>query len=319
MRYLLIFLILTVSTFATDFRDAYKGKINLSVTGMPSEYQILISSINHYALSKEDKDELLSNIVISDTFFSKIPKKELFILSKMEIYKTVLSHFKTSQYKPLRVDQKVINDLEKISVASADDIHPFSLWVLKALIKDLKIIIRYKYYQTYLTQKAQSKKLQNIELLKLDRKVTLLTPWIRTFKLSSPEEINLLLRPLHFKIIKRLAFLSKTIYQTTSFEKEPALSTLESLTMFKYSRELTNQESTLKKIDDVIGNIELFPKKDENNTSITKLPEPSNDWIPEDDMLPLKVKKSELFPKPDPNYIKPETLPEPVNDWLLDI
>ncbi|GEM_PF-6635448 len=319
MRLVLILLILTTSSLATDFRDAYKGKINLSVSDMPSEYKIILNSVNHYLLSKEDKDELLTSVVVSDTFFNKIPKKELFLLSKMEIYKTVLSYFKTSEYRPLRINQKTINELIKISEDSSHELHPFPLWILKALIKDLKIIIKYKYYQTYLTQKAQSKKLQNIELLKLDKKLTLLTPWVRTFKLSSAEEINLLLRPLHFKILKRLAFLSETIYQTTSFEKMPPLSNLDNLKKFKYSRELTNQESTLKKIDDVLGNIKLFPSKEENNTNISDLPKPSNDWIPKDDMQPLKVKKSDLFPSPDPNYQKPEVLPEPVNDWLLDI
>ena len=173
--------------------------------------------------------------IISQDYLGEIPKRELFILSKMEIYKTVLSYFNTSEYRPLRIDQKTINELTEIAKDSSNDLHPFPRWILKAVIKDLKISIKYKYYQTYLTQKAQSKRLQNIELLKLDKKITLLIPWVRTFKLSTAEEINLLLRPLHFKTINRLAFLSKTIYQTTSFEKMPMLSNLDNLKIFKYS------------------------------------------------------------------------------------
>lgn len=319
MKFIILALLLIEQCFAIDFRDAYKGKIKLDVKNVPIEYKILIDSINHYTLSKEDKNDLLSSVVISDTYFSQIPKKELFILTKMEIYKTILSFYKSSEYKSLRVDQRVINDLTKKATQLKDEIHPFSHWILNAVIRDLSKIIKYKYYQTYLTQKAQNKKLRNIELLKLDKKITLLTPWIRTFLRSNAEEINLSLRPLHFRLVNKLAFLSKTIFQTTSFESSPKVNDLNSLVLFKYSRELTTRESTLKKIDDVIGNIELFPTKSETETKVSELPKPSNDWFPQDDMEPLKVRKSDLFPKPDPNYKKPESLPEPVNDWLLDI
>ncbi|PIK14592.1 hypothetical protein [Halobacteriovorax sp. JY17] len=316
---LILPLLFFINIHATDFRDAYKGKIHLESTGTPAEYQILIDSINHYELSKSDKDEVLTDVILSDTFFSRIPKNELYILIKMETYKSVLSFFKTSDYKTARVNQSEINELMKIERKYKEDLSPFAHWILKAVIRDLNIIIKYKYYQTYLTQKSQNKSLKNLELLKLDKKITLLTPWIKTFTKSSPEEINLLTRPLHFDLLRKLAFLSKTIYQTSSFEKSPKLASLDKLKLFKYSRELTTQESTLKKIDDVIGNIELFPSKEDNNTEITDLPKPSNDWIPKDDLAPLKVKKSELFPKPDPNYQRPDSLPEPVNDWLLEI
>ncbi|WP_044557155.1 hypothetical protein [Halobacteriovorax marinus] len=314
----LIALIFIFNINAVDFRDAYKGKINLSVKDMPTEYKILIESINHYPLSKEDKDDLLSNIVMSDAFFTKIPKNDLFLLTKMEIYKAVLSYHNSENIKSIRVNQPIINELMKKANTAKDELNPFASWILRAVIKDLQSIIKYKYYQTYLTQKAQSKKLKNIELLKLDKKITLLSPWISLFNLSTSEEINLALRPLHFRIIRRLAFLSKTIYQTSSFDKMPPMKELNQLSLFKYSRELTNRESTLQKIDDVIGNIEIFPSKG-SSTNISDLPNPSNDWIPKDDMQSLKIKKGDLFPEPDPNYKKPESLPEPVNDWLLDI
>ena len=316
---LIFSLALSISVFATDFRDAYKGKIHLESTGTPAEYQVLINSLNDYTFSKEDKDEILSNIIISDTYFSRIPKRELFLLLKMEMYKGILSFFDSADYKTVRITQTDINQLTTIAQKNKKEINPFALWILNAVIRDLNIIIKYKYYQTYLTQKSQNKSLTNLELIKLNKKLTLLSPWISTFMRSTPEEINLIVRPLHFKLVQKLAFLSKTIFQTSSFDKLPRLSTLNNMTYFTYSRELTSQESTLKKINDVLGNIELFPAKEDNPNELTDLPKPSNDWIPQDDLAPLKVEKSDLFPKADPNYKSPDILPEPVNDWLLDI
>ncbi len=88
---------------------------------------------------------------------------------------------------------------------------------------------------------------------------------------------------------------------------------------FEYSRDLTKSESDLKKIDDVIGNISLFPSSNNSYSKPKQLPDPKNDWVPKDDLDKLRRPKVDLFPSPDPDYVSPDDLPEPVNDWLLDL
>ena len=311
----LIVFILIQSSFA-NFNDAKKGKINIQSINTPLEYRIAISSYNSYNLRPDEKDDYLRDIITSDTFFAHIPKSELFLLCKTEIYKLVLSFPNKNQSHKRVINQDILNSLAL--KAKERGLNPLSTWILNATISDIKKVINYKYYQTYLIQKSQKKKLSTVELIKIDKKINLLSPWINIYLQTDIEQINLMLRPLHKKIIKRLAFLSKIIYKASSFEESPKLSSLNGLKFFKYSRELTKTEDDLRKIDDIIGNISLFPKPSSSYESPNDLPEPENDWVPKDDMSTIKKPDTYLFPEVDPNYIRPEELPEPVNDWLLD-
>jgi hypothetical protein len=315
IKLLLLFSLFNQSSFA-NFADAKKGKITLQSIDTPLEYRITVNSYNSYDLTSEEKDEYLKDIVTSDTYFSHIPKSELFLLCKTEIYKLVLS-FPSKDGTPKRViNQNILNSLKQR--AKAENLNQLAKWILNATISDVKKVINYKYYQTYLIQKSQKKKLSTIELLKIDKKVKLLSPWINIYLQNDPEQINMIVGPLHRKIIHRLAFLSKIIYKASSFEEAPKLSSIKNLKYFKYSRELTKSEDDLRKIDDIIGNISLFPKPSSNYQSPNSLPEPKNDWVPKDDMSKVTKPDVNLFPEYDPNYIRPEELPEPVNDWLLD-
>lgn len=316
---LLFLLLLSLNLRATDFSDAHKGKIQLQSKNTPTEYQVLISSINTYSLNSEEKESYLKEIITSDAYFSLIPKSELFILCKTEIYKQTLSFLRDK-----KVNQKVITpDLLREFIGSVNELDksltPFAKWIAMAVIKDIKVLMGHKYYQTYQIQKSQNKKLINIELVKIDKKIKLLTPWIDTFSHQSAEQININLKPLHFQIIKRLAFLSKVIFNTSSFDEKPKIPELSNLKMFTYSRELTKTEGEIKKIDDVLSNLTLFPTKSKNYQPPSTLPKPKNDWIPKDDMEKLERDKLDLFPEPEKGYISPKNLPQPVDDWLLDI
>lgn len=315
MKSLCIFFILIHTLYAADLDDIKKGKIFLESRNTPLEYRLTISSLNSYALNNIEKEQLIKDIILSDTYFSQIPKSELFLLTKTEIYKLALSYLSKNKNTYRVVDQKLVNSLEQ---RSSKDLNIFSKWMLNATISDIKKIISYKYYQTYLIQKAQSKKLRTIELVKIDKKINLLNPWIDLYLQNNDEQVNMRLRPLHFKIVNRMAFLTKIIHKTSSFEETPKLSTLSTLKFFTYSRELTKTESNLKKIEDVLDNISLFPTPSDNYKKPETLPTPKNDWIPKDDMDKLKAQSLDLFPDPDPDYKSPDNLPEPVNDWLLD-
>lgn len=317
MKLILIFFLLIHSSFAIDFSDSKKGKIKVKSINTPTEYRLTVDSINSYKLSQKEKESLLEDIIISDTYFSFIPKTELFILCITEIYKLMLSYPDSSYKFKREINQDLIDSIS--SKLKSDKLNPMAKWILTAIVKDLNIIINYKYFQTYQIQKSQNKKLSTIELIKIDKKIKLLTPWINTFLQKDDEQINIFLRPLHFKIIKRVGYLSKIIFKTSSFEKEPALSKLHELKYFTYSRELTKSENDMKKIDDVIGNISLFPDTNTSYKKPNQLPDPKNDWIPKDDLEKLRKPRIDLFPKPDPNYERPKNLPEPVNDWLLDL
>jgi hypothetical protein len=317
MKLILILSIIIQSSFAINLSDAMKGKVSLKSVNTPIEYRLVVDSLNSYDLSDKEKEQLLTDIITSDTYFSHIPKTELFILCITEIYKLILSFpDKSSNYKR-DINQDLINSLELKS--KSKELNPMGKWIMKAVIKDLELIINYKYFQTYQIQKAQNKKLSTIELIKIDKKVNLLTPWINIFLQNEAEQINILLRPLHFKVINRIAYLSKIIFVTSSFEDLPTPSTLKNLSFFQYSRDLTKSESDMKKIDDVIGNISLFPTTSDQYQKPKDLPDPKNDWVPKDDLDKLRQPKVDLFPSPDPNYVRPNNLPEPVNDWLLDL
>lgn len=311
----LLFVLLIQNSMA-NFDDAKKGKITLESINTPLEYRITINSFNSYPLTSKEKDDYLKDIITSDTYFSQIPKSELFLLCKTEIYKLVLSFPNKEKLHNRVINQDILNSL--IQKSKRPGLNPLSTWILNATISDIKLVINYKYYQTYLIQKSQKKKFSTIELIKIDKKINLLAPWINIYLQNDIEQINSIVMPLHKKIIHRLAFLSKIIYKASSFEESPKLSGLKNLKFFQYSRELTKSEDDMRKIDDIIGNISLFPKANTNYVGPENLPTPNYDWVPKDDMSSMKKSDIDLFPEIDPNYIRPEELPEPVNDWLLD-
>jgi len=312
------FLLTSFNLQAVDLSDANKGKIQLVSRNTPIEYQILIASINTYSLNSEEKEKFLNEILISDAYFSLIPKPELFILCKTEIYKQTLSFLDRDNIKQKSITPDFIRQLSGSIEKIDQDLSPFAKWIAAAILKDLQAILKHKYFKTYQIQKAQNKKILNIELLKIDKKIKILSPWIEAFTHKSAEQININLRPLHFQIVKRLSFLSKVIFNTSSFDQSPKIPNLTELKMFTYSRELTKVEGEVKKIEDVLSNLTLFPKKLKNYESPSNLPRPKNDWLPKDDMEKLERDKLDLFPSPEEGYTTPEELPQPVDDWLLD-
>ncbi|OUR98938.1 hypothetical protein A9Q84_05870 [Halobacteriovorax marinus] len=319
MNKVLFFFLLSLNLYAADLSDAHKGKINLISKNTPTEYKIVIASINTYSLSKEEKENLLKEILLSDAYFSLIPKTELFILCKTEIYKQTLSFYSRNNVNQKTITPEFLRELSSSIMEKEKQLSPLARWIARAIIRDLRVILGHKYYQTYLIQKSQKKKLSNIELVKIDKKIKLLSPWINTFNHKSSEQININLKPLHFTIVKKLAFLAKVIFNTSSFEKIPLPSTLSTLKMFTYSRELTKSEGEVKKIEDVLSRLTLFPKKSQDYHAPTDLPEPKNDWIPQDDMEKLERDKLDLFPNVESGYTSPTELPKPVDDWILDL
>ena len=141
----------------------------------------------------------------------------------------------------------------------------------------------------------------------IDRKLSILSPWIDYILSHSNDSFNMMIRSNHLDILNRLALYSKLLIEHSTFKKLDK--NRKELSFFKEIKPQP-EETIENKLDQVISEVEnIKMKNDQKKEKLAKA------WMPSDKTKKVIGNLPPLYPKVDPNYKAPEKLPEPINDW----
>lgn len=279
---------------------------NLRIQGskeLPLEFNLLIESIDNAISEKAapiSKESFMDSIMRVDSYARVLSKEDIFIIGKIEIYKTLL---KVNRSNPkATVDGNSINVLKAAIKKSTD---PFIKWFLQALLQDCDGLIGTTLFKEYILQKNNGK-LERLELKKIDKKVQLIYRWVSQISPDAEDFQNLIRSELLPLMIDSLENIKQSFYlmaANANFEPVPNLLTSTAELKFFSRKPLKKQAVKAEKREKSVEDI-LSPITDEGKSMQPALPEPSKeDWL-RDDNSPSSLKN---LPKPKDNA-----------DWLED-
>lgn len=249
----------------------------------------------------ELKSEALDSIYHIDTYARVLNKEDIFLIAKIEIYKSLLKI--NSSFPRATIDGETLKILKQSIKTSRE---PFVTWFLKALLKDTENLLESTLFKEYLLQKNNGR-LEQTNLKKIDKKVQIIYRWVSKINLSSSDAMGGLkaeLGPLMLESLKNIEESFFILAKNTEFGDLPPLVTkMSDLKFFEVKKEVKKALKEARKeksIDDILEPI-TAPEK---GTPTLELPEPSNeDWIKEES-TPSNLKN---LPKPSDDA-----------DWLQD-
>jgi hypothetical protein len=264
---------------------------------IPKELQYLISEL--FANKKiQEKDLTLIN-----NYFNTNSDHLPFITDV--IYKYSVAYTKAIGKKYQNINQKMY-ETSKANLAKINDTRVFSKFLYDLILKDLDLLLKDPLPKTYSLYIKKREKVLPPEVENIGRRITYVTPWLRSLQEKSQEELDLVLDEYTSKMLRHLM---KVLSLTRSAEapKQPK----------RYVWMLDKQLEDVRKSIDALT-FEVSPKPFKDYKAPKVLPQEVDDWIPVneeiiEDGLPLT--KDRLFPRPDPDYTPPPVLPKPVDSW----
>lgn len=267
---------------------------------LPLELNLLLESYQ----SNNDLEVLTTKTLMPivqniDHFARFISADHIFMIAKIEIYKTLL---KTTAISP----KAFINgdSLLTLQAAIKKASSPFTLWFLRALLRDSQNLLSSSLYKEYLLQKNNGN-LEKREYKKIDKKVQLLYRWILKINTSSMDSLDNLENELRILSLECLKSIEQSFYlmaQSSSNANILATNKTKEELKFFSLKEIKKDKKVIKQsksVDEILA--PLTGAQQENSPS---LPEPSpEDWTQEEN-TPQNLKN----------------LPKPSNDadWLQD-
>lgn len=264
---------------------------------LPLEMNLLISS--YQSLSPESYDKLRTYVLSIDRFARTLNKEDLFLIGKIEIYRTFLKN--TELPKTL-----VGGDSLKILRASLEKTNdPFAKWLLNSLIQDAVLLVENPIFKEYLLRQNAS----GLDLNKYRRvikKSQLIQSWVQKLNPEAEDFQTTLKNILVPKMEEAMKNIENSFFILASHARleplPPAVTDEKDLMFFAIKTET----------------IKTAPKK-----AI-----PSKEKTVEDILGPLTEEKPAILPSPsEETWIDEENVPEalknlpkPSNDadWLQD-
>lgn len=299
-KHLIIYFFLCFTiTLQAQSNDLSVQKI-LGSKELPLELNLLLESYQ----SNNDLEVLTTKTLMPivqniDHFARFISADHIFMIAKIEIYKTLL---KTTAISP----KAFINgdSLLTLQAAIKKASSPFTLWFLRALLRDSQNLLSSSLYKEYLLQKNNGN-LEKREYKKIDKKVQLLYRWILKINTSSMDSLDNLENELRILSLECLKSIEQSFYlmaQSSSNANILATNKTKEELKFFSLKEIKKDKKVIKQsksVDEILA--PLTGAQQENSPS---LPEPSpEDWTQEEN-TPQNLKN----------------LPKPSNDadWLQD-
>lgn len=297
MNKLLIFTFIFLSTVCLGQEEVSTAPRIQGSKELPLELNLLIQSIQE---SSTDNELLNNSIMRIDSYARLLSKEDIFLVGKIEIYKTIL---KTNEVRPKAILDGDSVRILRNSLKKAKD--PFVKWFIQALLHDTDSLMSTSAYKEFLLQRNNGK-LEKPELRRIDKKVQLLSRWISRLNPESPDFESVLKTDLvpvmdeALKNIEQSFFLVAGNVTTGKIQMANSLKDLKFFSLKAPKAAKVPVAAKEKSVDDI-----LAPITNENPASEAPLPEPSKeDWL-NDDNAPANLKN----------------LPKPADDadWLQDI
>ncbi|MGZ3789303.1 MAG: hypothetical protein ACXVLQ_12315 [Bacteriovorax sp.] len=276
---------------AQEKTDAPTRKIQGSKE-LPRELNLLVEG-----LQAESIDEMIPVIMNIDSYARALNKEDIFLVGKIEIYKTLLKSAETSPRAAIDGDTlKILKE----AIKKTND--PFIKWFFQALLQDAESLLNSPAFKDYLLQKNTGR-LDRLEFKKIEKKVQLLYRWTSKINPGVADFQETFLADLNPVMKEALRNIEESFF-LMALSSADNLLPIKSATELKFFalREIKKVKKPGKKektVDDI-----LAPITGEGKLEEVVLPEPSNeDWTNEDNS-PLNLKN---LPKPSDDA-----------DWLQD-
>ena len=263
---------------------------------LPLELNILIESLQNSV----SLDKILPYVMNIDSYAKALSKEDIFLIGKVEVYKTFL---KSNEISSKAVIDGSSTKILANAIKKARD--PFVSWFLQALLRDSEALMKNPNYKEYVLQKRNGP-LENIEHKKIDKKVQLLYRWISKINPSAPDFQEIFKTELLPTMMDTLINIEQSFFLMSSvaiFEPVPILAKSPAELKFFSLKEVALPKKkeiiSEKTVEDILAPITENPKQKDSN-----LPAPSKeDWLQQDN-APLNLKN---IPKPTDDA-----------DWLQD-
>lgn len=300
--------LVTPSVFAEEMWVTQKSKL-------PSEFTYLLEALQKTEFTANEKRSLSSTIKELDAEFSLMTKEEIFLIVKGEIYKSLLTYYRGSSDQSLEVDQREL--LQKALQEKGPKLNAFALWLMIAIKTDVDSLLG---HPDFAKIKLGAK---NKDLLRLKKKMTVITPWVQNFLSMEIDEFHNELRPVLWDIFgriensARLFVLMGRIDKKKTADSKLAFFSLKEVTGSDIFPELDNwlKRQTAKKESAKENAGPEWKPKEENYVAPKVLPKPIDDWLDQSDWNSLE---NSLLKAPETSTNTPKALPKPVDDWILD-
>jgi hypothetical protein len=262
---------------------------------LPLEMNLLLKSLQSAPESGGLTQEMVKVLINIDSLARLLSKEDIFLLSKIEIYKTML---KTDSNNPKATINSDTLKIFKMFVSNADD--PFVRWFFGAMAQDIQTLLSSTSYKEYLLQKNNGK-IERLEYQKIDKKIQLLYRW--AILIDSDEKFQKEITSAMAESLKNIEESFYLMILNTNFQKIPqpsdSISNLKFFTLQVIDKSPLEHKNEVKSVEDI-----LSPILEENNISPDQLPKPSSEnWLIDENV---------------PNSLK--NLPKPADDanWLQD-
>ncbi len=303
MNRYLILLLVQLSTSLFLLKANAQPPIYKKIIGskkLPIELNLMIDSLQMGKDAEVITEKILPTILNIDSYARVLSKEDIFLIGKIEIYKSLLKS--NEQSLKAKIDDQSIKLIDLALTKSSDR---FVIWFLKALQNDCRSIILKP--KTIESDSNETNKIQaKVSGKKFDKKIQLLYRWVSKLNPEALDFESLFKAELLTSMIDALYGIEHSFYlmaSNTNFEVFSGLNkNTEEMKLFSLS-EIKTQTKTVKKeksVDDILDSV----INEEQTPAAILLPQPSKeDWLNEENA---------------PSNLK--NLPKPAEDseWLQD-
>ena len=275
--------------------SAYAQKIISGSKELPLEINLLLTSLQNK--DAENFDKILPLIMNIDQYARTMSKEDIFLIGKIEVYKTLLKNYSAPIKTP--IDGTTVGKLSSAIKGSKDN---FVKWFLQALLKDSLDLINNLVYKEFLLQKDSNVKVEKLGYRKLQKKAELIQFWVSKINPQNQEAIITELAPKMLVALKNIQNSFYLMAKEVSMSPMPlALKNPDELKFFSIkapdpSKKETPLANEQKSVEDILAPI--------TETTPIELPKPTQEnWVEEENAPPTL----QNLPKPNNNA-----------DWLED-
>lgn len=287
-------IVLTMSSTLTHAKNTIFGTKEL-----PLEINLIVESIQKY--DPVNYAKILPVIKDIDLYARSISKEDIFMIGKVEVYKTLLKNYGEVNKTP--IDGISLIKLRSAIAKSNDN---FVTWFLNALLKDSMDLVANPSYKEFLLQRNNNIKVEKIEYRKLEKKAELLQFWISKVSPDAQDFPADLTNALAPKMIDALINIKNGFYLM--------------------AHESSMTPTSIKEIKE--SDLKFFAIRDAAVAPSKAPSEPQQQKSVEDILAPVLGTQPSDLPKPtQENWLDDENtpaslqnLPKPSNDadWLQD-
>jgi hypothetical protein len=309
MNYKTILIILFFTFQPPAFGQAKVLRKNISGSkDLPLEVNLLLES-----LQKDPSDyfgRLLPVVTNIDLYARSLSKEDIFMIGKVEVYKTLLKNYDTPIRLP--VDGTSVKTLQTAIAKTQDN---FIKWFLQALLQDALSLVNNPTYKEFLLQKNANEKTDKVEYKKLEKKASLLQFWISKISIGDEDFTTSFRSELAPRMLEALKNIDNSFHLMATLGSGVPLTDVKGsdLKLFSIKEAVFNPpvapKAKEKTVEDILAPIAETPAVPQlpaspSTAPIMDLPKPVDEnWL-EDENAPAKLKN----------------LPNPSNDadWLQD-